>query len=63
METTDPDTERPYLNSPAAIRDKALILVGFAGGFRRSELVRCELERTSETENGLVIHVPWHKGD
>lgn len=45
------------------IRDKALLLVGFAGGFRRSELVDidcCDLEWCAQ---GLIVHLGRTKTD
>jgi integrase len=44
-------------------RDRALLLVGFAGGFRRSELVSFDIDDISETANGLVIRVRRSKTD
>jgi integrase len=44
-------------------RDRALLLVGFAGGFRRSELVGLEVEDITETADGLVIRVRRSKTD
>ena len=38
-------------------RDRALLLVGFAGGFRRSEIVSLDVEDVSETADGLVVRV------
>src|ERR1017187_4479564 len=38
-------------------RDRALLLAGFAGGFRRSELAALDIEDVSDTEDGLVIRV------
>ncbi|MBW8844025.1 MAG: tyrosine-type recombinase/integrase [Burkholderiales bacterium] len=40
-----------------AARDVALILVGFAGAFRRSELVSIQREDITEFDHGLEIHV------
>lgn len=40
-----------------AARDVALILVGFAGAFRRSELVGIQREDIAEFEHGLEIHI------
>lgn len=40
-----------------AARDVALILVGFAGAFRRSELVGIQREDIVEFEHGLEIHI------
>ncbi len=43
-------------------RDLALVLVGFAGGFRRSELTRMKVEDlTFEDEDAVVIRLPWLK--
>lgn len=47
----------------AAIRDKALLLVGFMGAFRRSELVQIDVEDLSFTKNGVLILVEHSKGD
>ena len=45
------------------IRDKALILVGFSGGFRRSELVDIENEDIEFVEEGVKIFVKRSKTD
>jgi len=45
------------------IRDKALILVGFAGGFRRSELVSIEHEDVEFVREGVKILVKRSKTD
>ena len=45
------------------LRDKALILVGFAGGFRRSELVALELEDIEFVREGVKIFVRRSKTD
>ena len=44
-------------------RDKALILVGFAGGFRRSELVSIEYEDVEFVREGVKIFVKRSKTD
>jgi site-specific recombinase XerD len=44
-------------------RDRALLLVGFAGGFRRSELAALDVEDAAETEDGLVLQVRRSKTD
>lgn len=44
-------------------RDRALLLVGFAGGFRRSELVALDVEDVKETADGLVIQIRRSKTD
>ena len=45
------------------IRDKALILIGFAGGFRRSELVNIENEDVEFVEEGVKILIKRSKTD
>ena len=44
------------------LRDKALILVAFAGALRRSELVAIRVERLEQTERGLRLTLPQSKG-
>jgi site-specific recombinase XerD len=45
------------------IRDKALVLIGFSGGFRRSELVNIEYEDMEFVEDGVKIFVKRSKTD
>ena len=45
------------------IRDKALILIGFSGGFRRSELVDIEYEDLEFVTEGVKIFVKRSKTD
>ena len=45
------------------IRDKAIILIGFAGGFRRSELVNIEYEDIEFVTEGVKIFVKRSKTD
>ena len=45
------------------IRDKALVLTGFSGGFRRSELVDIEYEDIEFVEEGVKIFVKRSKTD
>ena len=45
------------------IRDKALILIGFAGGFRRSELVNIDYEDIEFVSEGVKILVKRSKTD
>ena len=45
------------------IRDKAIILIGFAGGFRRSELVNINLEDIDFVSEGVKILVKRSKTD
>ena len=45
------------------IRDKALVLIGFSGGFRRSELVDIQYEDIEFVEEGVKIFVKKSKTD
>jgi len=36
-------------------RDRALLLLGFSGGFRRSELVALNVRDLEFTEDGLIV--------
>jgi integrase len=47
----------------AGLRDKAVLLVGFAGAFRRSELVAMDLGDLNLSEAGLVITIRRSKTD
>jgi len=44
-------------------RDRALLLIGFAGAFRRSELSRIDCESIERTARGIVITIPKSKTD
>lgn len=44
-------------------RDAALLLLGFAGAFRRSELASVDVEDIEETRNGLLITLRRSKTD
>jgi integrase len=45
------------------LRDRALLLIGFAGAFRRSELVGLELADLEFVRQGLVVHLRRCKTD
>ena len=45
------------------VRDRALILLGFAGAFRRSELVGLDLEDCAFTKDGLTVMLRRSKVD
>lgn len=45
------------------VRDRALLLVGFAGAFRRSELVSLTVENVEFAKQGLLINVTRSKTD
>lgn len=47
----------------AGLRDEALVLVGFAGAFRRSELARIEVSDLTFNKNGVVIDLRVSKTD
>lgn len=46
-----------------AHRDRALLAIGMAGAFRRSELVEVTVARVSEDSRGLLIRIPSSKTD
>jgi site-specific recombinase XerD len=49
--------------SIASLRNRALLLLGFAGAFRRSELVALDLEDVTETPQGLMVLIRRGKTD
>ena len=51
------------INEIKKTRDKALILTGFAGGFRRSELVALEIDDIEFVREGVKIFVKRSKTD
>jgi integrase len=53
----------PLGTSLGDVRDRALILIGFAGALRRSELVALNVEDISEDDHGLVVTIRRSKGD
>jgi hypothetical protein len=48
---------------PAGLRDRALLLLGFAGAFRRSKLVALDVADIAETETGLLVTIRRSKTD
>lgn len=56
LATCDPQTF-------AGARDRALLLLGFAGGFRRSELVALDTADLEETGDGLRVRLRRSKTD
>jgi integrase len=50
-------------DDPKATRDKALLLVGFAGAFRRSELVGIDVADIEYVRQGLVVLLRRSKTD
>lgn len=51
-------TPRPSL---AGARDRALLMVGFVGALRRSELAAIDLEHLEPDPRGLLLHIPRSK--
>lgn len=47
----------------SSLTDRALLLLGFAGAFRRSELAALDVEDLKETEEGLRITIRHSKTD
>lgn len=45
------------------LRDRALIVFGFAGAFRRSELSSLDLADVTFAPKGLLVHLRWSKTD
>ncbi|WP_444944289.1 tyrosine-type recombinase/integrase [Microbulbifer sp. ZKSA006] len=54
---------RSQADSKKKARDLALVLVGFFGAFRRSELVAIQVEDLIWEEEGLIIRLPKSKTD
>jgi site-specific recombinase XerD len=50
-------------STPLGVRDHALLLLGFAGAFRRSELVGLDLADLRDTADGLVVTVRRGQAD
>lgn len=51
------------LDGVKGVRDRALLLVGFAGAFRRSELVALDFMDIEFAEQGLVVNIVRSKTD
>jgi site-specific recombinase XerD len=50
-------------NQLSGVRDRALLLLGFAGAFRRSELVALDVADIDEGDAGLTVTIPRSKTD
>lgn len=50
-------------DDPAGLRDRAIILVGFAGALRRSEVVAIDVELVTLDAGGLLVRIPHSKTD
>ena len=55
---TRTDTGEPSI---AGMRDRVLLLVGFVGALRRSELTGIDIEHLEPHDKGLVVHIPKSK--
>lgn len=51
------------LDGTKGIRDRALLLTGFAGAFRRSELVSLTIADIEQAKHGLIIQLRFSKTD
>jgi integrase len=51
------------LSTSSGVRDRALLLIGFAGAFRRSELVSLDVADVSFSGDGLVVQLRRSKTD
>jgi site-specific recombinase XerD len=61
-----PDLQRIVAELPQdirGVRDRALLLAGFAGGFRRSELAALRVEDLETTPDGLIVRLGRSKTD
>jgi site-specific recombinase XerD len=61
-----PDLRRMTAELPEdlrGLRDRALLLAGFAGGFRRSELAALRVEDLETTPDGLIVRLGRSKTD
>ncbi len=51
------------LDGIKGVRDKALLLIGFAGAFRRSELVSLTVGDIEQAKHGLIVQLRFSKTD
>ena len=51
------------LGRTAGLRDRALLLVGFAGALRRSEIAAMRFEDLERRPEGVLVSIPRSKGD
>jgi site-specific recombinase XerD len=54
---------RPLEDRLIDVRDRALLVVGMTGAFRRSEIVGIDVEHVTEDDGGLRVWVPRSKRD
>ena len=50
-------------NTVSGLRDRALLLVGFAAALRPSELAALTFEHLVRHEDGIALFLPWRKND
>ncbi|WP_223254518.1 tyrosine-type recombinase/integrase [Bacillus sp. HNG] len=50
-------------NKIIGVRNRALLVIGWAGALRRSELVQLDIENISITRDGLILHLNRSKTD
>jgi integrase len=50
-------------DTPLGKRDRALLLLGFAGAFRRSELVALDVADLEDNREGLIVRIRKSKTD
>ena len=53
----------PVAGDVRGLRDRAILLVGFAGALRRSELAAIRFEHLEKTERGIRLTLPQTKGE
>jgi integrase len=53
----------PIPDDLRGLRDRAILLVGFAGALRRSELAAIRFEHLEKTERGIRLTLPQTKGE
>lgn len=54
---------RALPNNLLGVRDKALLLLGFSGAFRRSEIVGLDIEDLEFKSEGIIVHLRRSKTD
>lgn len=50
-------------DTPRGTQTRAVLTIGFAGGFRRSELVALNVSDVTETDDGLLVRIRMSKTD
>lgn len=48
-------------NTLTGVRDRAILLIGFAGALRRSEIVQICFEHLRFSKEGIELFIPWSK--